>query len=325
MQRSNALAPASDAAPRPAAARWRPWLRAALLLTGLIVAVQLLAPQADEVPASLAAVLEARPGWLGAALVLALLPYLAAAIALQGAVPERLAYGHLAQVQVAGAFATVFAPAGMATMALTVRYLERAGVARGQAVAGVAVVRIATTVAHLLLLVLLAPVALDLVALSSPPTRWLVLGAITAGGLVIIVRRSAAVRARAVIATGRVLEPLRQVAPDGPRAGLLASGSLAISVTRAMALHACLLALGAQVPLLAVVTLFLTAEAAGMLTTSPAGLGVLDGIAVTGLVTSGVASATAIAAILLFRLLTFWGPLVPGALTFWHLRRHRRV
>lgn len=325
MHQPSAVAATPEAASRPAAERWRPWLRATLLLTGLVVAVRLLAPQAEEVPASLAAIGDAHPGWLAMAVGLAFLPYLAAALALQGAVPERLPYRHLTQIQVAGAFATVIAPAGLATMALTARYLDRAGVPRGQAVAAVATARIATTVGHLLLLLLLAPIGLDHVTLSAPPPQWLLPAVVTATGVATVVRSSPAVRARTATVCSWILDPLRQVAPNGPRTGLLATGSMAISATRAMTLYACLLALGGQTPLLAVVALFLTAEAAGMLTTSPAGLGVMDGVAITGLAAFGVATATAIAAILLFRLLTFWTPILPGALTLWRLRRHRLV
>lgn len=325
MRQPPALAAAPDGASRPAAERWRPWLRATLLLTGLVVAVRLLAPQAEEVPASLTAILDAHPGWLVVAVGLAFLPYLAAALALQGAVPQRLPYRHLTQIQVAGAFATVIAPAGLATLALTARYLDRAGVPRAQAVAAVATARIATTAGHLLLLILLAPIALDHVTLNAPPPHWLLPATATATGIATILRRSPTARARTATLNAWIGDPLRQVAPNGPRAGLLAGGSMAISATRAMTLYACLLTLGAQAPLLVVIALFLTAEAAGMLTTSPAGLGVMDGIAITGLATLGVATATAIAAILLFRLLTFWTPIIPGALTLWRLHHHRLV
>ena len=317
--------PATDGRTDDGVPARRQWLHAVLLLTGLAVAVWLLAPQVHEVPAGLAALVDARPGWLALAVGIALLPFLAAALALQGAVPARLHYGHITQVQIAGAFATAIAPAGVAAMALTARYLARAGVPRDQALAAVAVVRIAATAAHVLLLALLAPIVLEHVVIVTPSVWWLAATAAVAGSLALLVRFVPALRARAATGWAKLARPLRQIAPDGPRVGLLVIGSVAISATRALTLYACLLAVGARPPLLAVVGLFLAAEAAGLLATTPAGLGVLDGIALAGLAAFGVAIPVAIAAVLLFRLLTFWAPMIPGALTLWRLRHTGRV
>jgi hypothetical protein len=39
----------------------------------------------------------------------------------------------------------------------------------------------------------------------------------------------------------------------------------------------------------------------------------------------GVPSAAAVAAVLVYRLLTFWGPLVPGLFAFRYLQARRRI
>lgn len=302
------------------------WLRSGLLVAGLSVAAWLLAPRIGELPAGLAAMLRADPGWLVAAVVFALLAYVAAAVALQGAVPTHLHPGRTAQLQLAAAFATLLAPAGLASLAVTERYLERAGVPRGQALGAVAVTRLATLVMHLAVLAVLAPTLMRQFAggVVRGGSLAIAAGVVTVVVVAVVIvssrRRASILRLRE-----RAIRSFRELAPDRRRLGLLLGGSLGITAARALTLYACLRAVGAPYPLLAVVGLFLAAEAAGAAATTPAGLGVLDGVMLTGLVAFGTAPPRAIAAVLLFRLLTFWGPIVPGALALLDLRRRQLV
>lgn len=56
---------------------------------------------------------------------------------------------------------------------------------------------------------------------------------------------------------------------------------------------------------------------------SPGGFGALDVTLVAGLVAVGAPTTTAVAAVLGFRLITVWVPMVPGALVFAVLLRRR--
>lgn len=90
---------------------------------------------------------------------------------------------------------------------------------RGQAVAAVATARIAATVGHLLMLVLLAPIGLDHVAFSAPPPQWLVPAVVAAAG----VRASTPVRANrtpAQLASGPTprASPVAMMAAATPQA-----------------------------------------------------------------------------------------------------------
>ncbi len=301
-------------------ARWR---RGVPLVLAIGVAAWLVAPQVGDLPAGFAAVVDARPGWLLLAVIAAVLPHVASAIALQGAVPARLCYLRTTQVQVAAASATAVTPAGIAGMAINARYLERTGVARDQALAAVAVARASAFVVHLLTLAALSPWLIDRLGVTVPTVGRLVA---TAAGIAVLVATVAvacrAARIRAAQLLRRAERTVGQVAPDRGRLGLLLAGSFAISATRALTLYACMRALEGRAPLLAVAALFLAAEAAGAVATTPAGLGVLDAVTLTGLGAFGVVPASAIGAVVLFRLLTVWGPVVPGLLA---LRRLRRV
>lgn len=315
-----AHAAACSGGSRSSSHRSRPRWRVVLLLGAVAVSAAMVVPRLDELPGGLAALVDAHRGWLLVAVALATLPFVGAAVALQGAVPERLPFVELTRVQVAGAFATAVAPAGLANLALNARYLICAGVARSQAAAAVLVARTATTVLHLVLLVALFPVVSDHLDVGPWP-RGTAPGVGIAGALLVGAALVAPVRRSAARLLAPVGEACRAIAPTPTRLGLLVVGSMAVTLTRAVTMYACLLAMEVSLPVAVAVGLFLAAEAAGAVAATPAGLGVLDGVLLAGLVTSGVAGPAAVGAVLLFRLLTFWVPLAPGAVVLRGLRR----
>src|SRR5690606_27086525 len=75
-------------------------------------------------------------GWVAAA-VFSAASYSAAALALLGFVPERVPFLRTVAAQVAGSFVKIVAPAAVGGVALNTRFLQRAGVRPGLAVASV--------------------------------------------------------------------------------------------------------------------------------------------------------------------------------------------
>ena len=70
---------------------------------------------------------------------------------------------------------------------------------------------------------------------------------------------------------------------------------------------------------------YLVASSVSALVPSPGGFGALDVALVAGLVAVGTPSATALATVLAYRLLTVWVPLVPGACVLAVLLRRRVI
>ncbi len=90
-------------------------------------------------------------------------------------------------------------------------------------------------------------------------------------------------------------------------------------------LYVCLFGVGAQVSLLDTAAVFLTGEILGGASPMPGGLGVLEGAFVAGLTAFGVATNQAVAGVLLYRLLTFWLPIIPGAFAFRYLQSQDKI
>ena len=55
-----------------------------------------------------------------------------------------------------------------------------------------------------------------------------------------------------------------------------------------------------------------TGSAVAAIAPTPGGIGAVEATLIAGLTSSGMAGTTAVAAVILFRLATFWIPLLPG-------------
>jgi hypothetical protein len=95
-------------------------------------------------------------GWVAVAAVFASLTYFAAAVSLLGFVPEKVSYPRTVLAQVAGSFVKLVAPAAIGGVALNTRYLQRAGVRPGHAVASVGANQLFGLGAHITLLLTFA-------------------------------------------------------------------------------------------------------------------------------------------------------------------------
>jgi putative heme transporter len=91
------------------------------------------------------------------------------------------------------------------------------------------------------------------------------------------------------------------------------AGVLAISI----------LAVGATVPWHTLLLVYSLATVVGSVGITPGGIGVVEGTLCVGLVSTGVPAALALAAVLLYRLVSFWLVMAVGWLVFFYLRRER--
>jgi undecaprenyl-diphosphatase len=257
--------------------------------------------------------------------------YVCAAAALMGAVGRPLALGRTVAVQVAAAFTNRLAPAGIGGMSTNVRYLEASGSPKPVAVAAVGLNSVAGFVVHVVGIVAVVPLlgaGGTHLRFGDPdlPDRWPVLVAIVAvlaaAGLIRWGRRLHRRLADPVRSAGSALvAAMRRPAS----AAALFAGSAGVTACYALALTASVRAFGVPLGLPAVTATFLGGAAVASLAPTPGGLGALEAALVAGLTSAGAAAAPAVAAVLSFRLITYWIPIVPGAVAFRTLRRDGRV
>ncbi len=300
-------------------------------------AVHFLLPQVGELRASLRSLEAVQPGWLVVGAGLVALRYVLNALSLQAAVGRPLPFGPTLLVQVSSSFVGRLTPESIGWLVLNQRYLEQAGLGRASALAAIALKVLAGGVTRLVIMAVVAALVgtSGVFRLEVPievPGTWPYLVAIALGlalvGLLLglLLRSavaSAASRARAAVASGA--RDLASVFRQPLRAAALFGASAGLTLSYGLVLAASVLAFGGDVSLPAVLAVYLGGTAVAAASPTPGNLGAVEVALSAGLTTVGVASGPAVAAVLLYRLLTFWLPVVPGFLAFLYLQKKQHI
>jgi undecaprenyl-diphosphatase len=107
--------------------------------------------------------------------------------------------------------------------------------------------------------------------------------------------------------------------------GLLFGGSALVTLAYIAALVASLEAFTTGPSLVLVGAVYLGASALAAAAPTPGGLGAIEAALVAGLTGVGVQAGPAVSAVLLYRLATYWLPVLPGWLSFRFLQRREYV
>jgi uncharacterized membrane protein YbhN (UPF0104 family) len=348
----------SSASPVAAAARTtrRQWFRRAA--TAVVVAaltaltVRLLINSGDELLAAGDNLDRVGLGWLALAIVAEVGSY-AAYGAAQGELIRRgggprLGLPLLTAVSIAAQAAAFCVPGGLAVTAIvTYRVLSRKAVDRVLAGASIVMISILYMVALGAIALIGTPIAGDtsVVPDLQPVAGGLVAFAVVLGvGLSVLRRRG--VLARWIKSSARATDRLLRKVTDEPAApdeddpewsGRLASvsfGSSGLAVATllltlcwladALCLCLCFFAVGEEPPWQGLLLAYAAAQLAATLPFTPGGLGVLEGSLTLALVAFGGADVPTLSAVLLYRLISFWGLLPTGGLCYLAVRGSRK-
>jgi uncharacterized membrane protein YbhN (UPF0104 family) len=267
-------------------------------------------------------------GWVAAAVLFSAASYFAAAMALLGFVPERVPFMRTVGAQVAGSFVKIVAPAAVGGVALNTRFLQRAGVRPGLAVASVGASQLFGLGCHILMLLSFGYLTGTEKTPSLSPSRTVIAGLLTVAVLVLVVtsvpflRKFVVTRVRSLFAgvVPRMLDVLQR--PQKLITGI--GGMLLLTACFVMCLDASIRAFGNEqtsISIASVAVVFLAGNALGSAAPTPGGVGAVEATLTVGLIAVGLPSEVAAPSVLLFRLLTLWLPVLPGWLAFNHLTR----
>lgn len=297
----------------------------------LVAATYLLAPQLGDVGGMVARVRDADWVWLPWILAVSALTYAGATLSIVGAVPARLRPLTTFVAQLASSFASKLAPAGLGGMALNVRYLQKSGVDLPVATSGVGLSYAAGSVVHVVLMVVFAvwagQSAFGSLRLPRPQ-------AVLWGVLAVLALAAAALAVPAVrrLVVGRVVPLVRRsVEGVGPalrrpgRLALLLGGATVVTLGYLVCLYLSTRAFGGGLGLATVGAVYLVGAAVAAAAPTPGGLGALEAALIAGLVAAGMDHTVAVPAVFLYRLATFWLPILPGWAAFAWLRRSDHV
>lgn len=299
-----------------------------VMILVLVGATYFLLPQFADLPSIIDQVKNANWAWLPAVIGASVITYIGATFSLGGAVPQPVRPGPLLATQVGSSFASKVAPAGLGGMALNVRFLEKQGVERAVAVSGVGMNTLAGLVGHVsLIIVFMVWAGRDAFrSLHLPDPKWFLLGF---GVVAVLATVSIAIPAVRSLVTTKLV-PILRSAVNGVEEVLhrprklvaLLGGSVTVTFSYLLALFLALQAFGGGgVPFATVGAVYLVAAAVATAAPTPGGLGAVEAALIAGLVAAGIPNTVAVPAVFLYRLCTFWLPILPGWACFTWLQR----
>ncbi len=266
--------------------------------------------------------------------VVAQMPRVAQAVSLLGASPSPVPLGPLYALQLASSYLSLAVPTSAARIAINIRFFQRHGLATGSALAVGALDGVSGFIVQVVLLVgivVLTPASLELDFDGAAPTGLVRLVA------VVVLAGLVALGALLVVSTWRrrLFGWLRQLATEAliaarglrspRRAGMLFGGNLASEVLFAAALGAFVAALGYPVNLTELILINVSVSLLAGVLPIPGGIGVVEGGLTFGLVRAGVPEDTAFAAVLMYRLATFYLPPIWGFFALGWLERNKHL
>jgi uncharacterized protein (TIRG00374 family) len=300
--------------------------RHVLTLVATAVAAYLLIHQVTEIK-DLPAVL-ARMDWSWAvlALVASALTYLGAALNLMGGFVQRLSLGLTTAEQLGGSFINRITPVKVGGMAVNIRYLQKQGLDSATTIGGVGVSMLAAGAMHISLTAVFlvwAGSKANVVDLPSSTTILLVLVIAAAIiGLAVVLRPSRRlIRGVVVPQVEKAVLELREALRDPARLSLSFVGALLMDLAYIVALFASVRAFGYPVSVAVAGAVYLAGTAVASAAPTPGGVGAVEAALIAGLTATGVPNELAVPAVLIYRVATFWLPVLPGWLAFTLLTR----
>ena len=265
--------------------------------------------------------------WFLIALVGSALTYLGSSLNLVAFVPQRVSVLKGTLVELSAAFLGLVTPPTVGHVAVNARFLHKQGVDPATTASAVALsqlVNFITTIVLLIVAALLTGTGVGHLKIVPGPRLLAVLGGLIVLGAILVTvvpwtkdlfwnKVWPRIKGTWPQLLDVMSQPLRLT--EGVGGNLLLTGSYIL------ALVASLHAVGARVPIIATAAVFMAGNTIGAAAPTPGGLGAIETVMAAGLTAVGIPANQAVAGVLLFRLATFWLPILPGWITFLVLQR----
>ena len=286
-----------------------------VLLVGLVYVAY---PFISTVPTFFNELGSANWWWALLGLTVSALTYVGAAAALWASADGVVSFRNLVIMQFANTFAATTTPAGVGGLALSTRFLQKAGLGTLRATAAVALqqsVQVITHVALLIFFSVAAGASADLSHFVPSATLLYLIGGIALGALgaflfVPRLRRwlGTAVRPKLKEVGGELLELMR----EPKRLGVIVLGCAATTLGAALALWSSVEAFGGGTTFVTVTVVTMVGGTLASAAPTPGGVGAVEAALIGGLAAFGVPAAIGVPSVLLYRVLTCWLPVFVG-------------
>lgn len=262
--------------------------------------------------------------WLGLALGVTSITYVFATMVIVGASRTALPFGQILVLQIATSFVNRITPKSIGGIALTQRFLEKSSLGRPGAIATISLAYFAGFIMHMTVTFLLFATSAKIWPFAWP-SHWSII-AIVIGGLMVIGLGFIPKIKRVIVSYATEgFKNLRHVVTSPAKVGQLFGGSLGVTLSFGLTFYCCIVAFGISLPLTQVLLVYLVGTVLASAAPTPGGLGATEASLVGGLIALGVVTEPAVVAVLAFRAVSFWLPILPGIIALRYLRVKRLV
>lgn len=300
--------------------------RALIWVTLLGLAVHFLLPQVGEVRLALHHLLSANPLWILASLVASTITYLLSALVFISAAVKSLPFRQVVLLQTANSFANRLAPGSIGGIALNIRFLQKQGMDAAASATAITLARIAGFIASIALLPLLLLFVRNAHLHTHHHFKESVILLVFTGLLVVIgiilafpkLRRQGHGIAQKIAINLRLFIHARKALP-------LLAFSFALTAAYAICLYLSLLAVHAHPNIIQILLVYIAGSSLGSVAPTPGGIGATEAALVSALTLFNTPLEQAIAGVLIFRLVSFWLPMVVGFFALQQLARAHQI
>lgn len=256
--------------------------------------------------------------WALLGLAVSALTYVGAAAGLWACASGMVPFRNLVIMQFANTFAATTTPAGVGGLALSTRFLQKAGLGTVRATAAVAVQQAVQVITHVSLLIIFSVAAgasADLSHFVPKLTLLYLIGGVALGvvGAFLFVPKlrkwlDTAVRPK----INEVGTDLVELVREPKRFALIVLGCAGTTLGMALTLWASIEAFGGGTTFVTVTVVTMVGGTLASAAPTPGGVGAVEAALIGGLAAFGVPTAIAVPAVLLYRVLTVWLPVFVG-------------
>lgn len=284
----------------------------------LVALVYVAYPFISTVPTFFSELRTANWWWALLGLAVSAITYPGAAMALWASTSESVNVWKLTIMQVANTFAATTTPAGVGGLALSTRFLQKAGLGALRATAAVALQQSVQVLTHVALLIFFSAAAGASADLSHFVPSSTVLYLLAGAALGVVGTFMLVPRARHWLGTAvrprlkEVWADLVNLAREPQRLGLIILGCATTTLGAALALWASVEAFGGSTSFVTVCVVTMIGGTLASAAPTPGGVGAVEAALIGGLAAFGLPAAVAVPSVLLYRVLTCWLPVFVG-------------
>jgi uncharacterized protein (TIRG00374 family) len=294
-----------------------------LLASASVVALYVLVPQFSQISIK-DLITTAEWKWAIVALVGSAITYFASTALLLSFISVPINWFRTLQAQLAASFATLVTPPTLGSVAVNMRFLSRAGVSSPAAATAVGVSQVVIFFIHLSLLVVFGVVAGTQTDFSFRPPRITLVVFVIIFALIILsfsitkIRNWIFTKTRPIFS--QVGPTLAIIAQQPQRLFMSILASISLNISYIVSFYAALNAFGSDISFATAAFVYLAGSTIGQAAPTPGGIGAVEAALIAGLTASGIPSGTALSGVLLYRVATFWLPVLPGWYAFANLQ-----